>query len=55
MQAMKELSRPAEVRTVVFPPIPCVVEEQSRSEIEALEKLCEAKAKVVGLRRECDE
>lgn len=44
---MKELIRPAERRAVVFPPIPCVVEAPSRSEVEAEEKACEAKAKAV--------
>ena len=44
---MKELIRPAERRAVVFPPIPCMVEAPSRSEVEAEEKACEAKAKAV--------
>lgn len=44
---MKELIRPAERRAVVFPPIPCVVEAPSRSEVEAEEKVCEEKAKAV--------
>lgn len=44
---MKELILPAERRAVVFPPIPCMVEAPSRSEVEAEEKACEAKAKAV--------
>ena len=49
---MKELIRPAERRVVVFPPIPCVVEAPSRSEVEAEEKACEAKARAETLKEE---